>query len=347
MGVGHGVCLSTVLLLCKRAAVTPGTVYGMVALGSLLLTAAAALDADNQRAGGHIKQQHMIVLSMVVIAMVPHFLVGKLPPMARASEQGGEETELNPKDEEKTAAEKYNLVATSPSLPNSTSGSYYYPPLATRNTILLAFFSLAHHAFATAVPTWVVSSPSPSKYQPQSAHAADGDRSSVPEHVAAIVFWTGLAVGRFASSSLREGGVLLLRRGPSGIKWPVCGMLAVAYLLVFRFYWAFTSPGDVVLSLLTFGFFLGPVYPLVLGVLLDEMGEHEMLGGVSLLVAFGSSGGAGGLVGSQLVAQCAKTPIAWHYVVGLGLVAGMVLCLMGLRDESANNEEAAEAACYP
>jgi hypothetical protein len=69
------------------------------------------------------------------------------------------------------------------------------------------------------------------------------------------------------------------------------------------------------------------------------MGERERLGGIGVVVAFGSAGAVTGLVGSQMITRFPEGSGVLHFVVVGGLVGGMLLCWRGLVDEPGSVEE--------
>ena len=190
-----------------------------------------------------------------------------------------------------------------------------YPPPPSRDTVVGALFGFGYHAVAAAVPAVV-----------GLVRVGQGGGVAGQNAVAwmAAAFRGGMVVGRVVL-------LLLLWHGDKPPqKQSVFGalVLGAALLLVLPLFPV--AAGSTVAAAALVGLTFGPVYPWVLCVLVCEMGEHERLGGIGIIVAFGNTGTAAGLFATSLIA-CSGHPLALYAVV-VGVFGGMLVCWKSLSD---------------
>jgi hypothetical protein len=334
LGAYHCLSLTTVIILCGRSATKLGAAFGMAALGVLLRTAAAAIFTGSETERKH--QQHGVVwaVAMLTVTLLCAFDKPKNKPKAE-----------NP-DEESATEKPYQALVTclqqekTPLLPRATTTTpcrVDYPPPASRTTILGALFSFLHHALITLIPTslaHLTSPPPPSATNP----APQCQFSSFPSASSLITptffFWTSLAITRLTFSSWGED--IPRAKLKRLVSW---ALIATAVVLLLPGLYSSVGSVDALVAAACAGVALGSVYPWVVAVVHRGMGERERLGGIGVVVAFGSAGAVAGLVGSQMVTRFSEGSGVLHFVVVGGLVGGMLLCWRGLVDEPGSVED--------
>ena len=191
-----------------------------------------------------------------------------------------------------------------------------YPPPPSRDTVVGALFGFGYHAVAAAVPVLV------GLVRVEQGGGVSGQKT---------LAWMAAAFG----GGMVAGRVVMLLHLWHGDKLRqkqfVCRALMLAaagVLLVLPLFPV--AAGSAAAAAALVGLTFGPVYPWVLGILVCEMGEHERLGGIGIIVAFGNTGTAAGLFATSLIA-CSGHPLAL-YVIVLGVFGGMLVCWNSLSD---------------
>jgi fucose permease len=172
-----------------------------------------------------------------------------------------------------------------------------------RTVILGALFIFAYQGAEVSISGWVIS------FLISVRH---GDPSQVGFVTAG--FWAGITLGRFGLSAPAH------RIGEKKFVYGVVVGAAVFELLV----WLVPNViGDAV-AVAIVGLLLGPVYPCSAAVFMREMNRAELVSGLGIISAFGSSGGAAAPFTTGLLAQAAGTFVL-HPIV-ITLFAGMIAC---------------------
>jgi len=136
--------------------------------------------------------------------------------------------------------------------------------------------------------------------------------SATPAFNMGPVFWAGIAAGRFLLCTAQRIDERRLVYGA------VLGAAAVELL-------TWLAPGVVgnVAAVGVVGLLLGPVYPCAAAVFVSRMSKHERIGGIGVISAFGSAGGAAAFT-TGMVGPTVLHPIA------IGLFGVMLSCWCGL-----------------
>ncbi|KAK0643878.1 major facilitator superfamily domain-containing protein [Cercophora newfieldiana] len=169
--------------------------------------------------------------------------------------------------------------------------------VSTRVVLMGAPFVLAYRVAEVSISGWGFSSPPP----------------VTPSINTGSVFWAGITAGRFLLCTSQRVDA---RR------------IVYAAVVVAAAFELFTWLGPNVVSNVTsaavVGLLLGPVYPCAAAIFVSRMREHERIGGIGVISAFGSAGGAAAPFTTGLVG-----PIMLHPIV-IGLSGVMVSCWYGL-----------------
>jgi fucose permease len=180
-----------------------------------------------------------------------------------------------------------------------------------KTVILGALFIFAYQGAEVSISGWVIS------FLISTRH---GNPSAVGYVTSG--FWGGITLGRFLLSHPAH---------KIGEKLFVYGMVigsAVFQLLV----WQVPNViGDAV-ALAIVGLLLGPVYPCATIIFSRAIGRKEQMSGLSVISAFGSSGGAVAPFTTGLLAQAAGVFVL--HPIAIGLFALMLICWYGLPNVS-------------
>ena len=185
-----------------------------------------------------------------------------------------------------------------------------YPPPASRTTVLGALFTFAYHAAVVMTPAWLVSS-----------IGEFGNNKPTLKFTTAAV-WGGIVVSRCVLLPCFEG----IGKAKHLVSWVFA---FTASLLLLSWLSLDTTKGLMAVAALA-GLLLGPIYPLVLGLVLHELDDYEKQSGVGVVVAFGSAGALAGACINLLVAFWGFPFVL--YLLILGLLGGGLLCWNGLAD---------------
>ncbi|KAI1081818.1 MFS general substrate transporter [Whalleya microplaca] len=175
-----------------------------------------------------------------------------------------------------------------------------------RVVLLGAVFIFAYQGAEVSISGWVISF---------LIAARHGEPSSVGYVTSG--FWAGITLGRFALSPVGA------RIGEKRFVYIIVVGAAVFQLLV----WLVPNIIGEAVSLAIVGLLLGPVYPCAAVVFTRNLSRPEQVSGMSLISAFGSSGGAVVPFTTGMLAQVAG-PFVLH-PIAIGFFALMVLCWFG------------------
>jgi fucose permease len=172
-----------------------------------------------------------------------------------------------------------------------------------KTVILGSLFIFAYQGAEVSISGWVISFLIASR---------NGDPSSVGYVTAG--FWGGITVGRFLLSHPAH---------KIGEKIFVYGMVigaAVFQLLV----WLVPNIIGEAVAVAIVGLLLGPVYPCATVIFSRAIGRKEQVSSLSVISAFGSSGGAVAPFTTGILAQ-ATGPFVLH-PIAIGLFGVMIVC---------------------
>lgn len=176
-----------------------------------------------------------------------------------------------------------------------------------RVVVLGALFIFAYQGAEVSISGWVISF---------LEEARGGDPSSVGYVTSG--FWAGITIGRLVLS------VPAHRIGEKVFVYGVVAGAAVFEVLV----WLVPNViGDAV-SVSIVGLLLGPVYPCAAAVFMRTLSRPEKLSGMSVISAFGSSGGAAAPFTTGILAQAAGTFVL--HPIAIALFGVMLVCWYGL-----------------
>ncbi|KAK1755389.1 MFS general substrate transporter [Echria macrotheca] len=140
---------------------------------------------------------------------------------------------------------------------------------------------------------------------------------SKPIGSSTLLFWLGVAVARWLLSTTSR------RLDERKLVYVVVVGAAASQILVWL------VPGmDGNTAALTTGLLLGPVYPCAAAVFMRSIGSQEQVGGMGVISAFGSSGGAAAPFTAGLLAQLVGPVVA--HPIAVTLLGVMVSCWYGL-----------------
>ncbi|KAI1798744.1 MFS general substrate transporter [Daldinia bambusicola] len=172
--------------------------------------------------------------------------------------------------------------------------------------LLGAIFIFAYQGAEVSISGWVISF---------LISTRNGNPSSVGYVTAG--FWAGITLGRFALSPLGS------KIGEKLFVYIIVVGAAIFQLLV----WLVPNIIGEAVSLAIVGLLLGPVYPCAAYVFTRNLSRREQVSGMSVISAFGSSGGAVAPFTTGLLAEAAGTFIMHPIAIGLFMV--MLLCWFG------------------
>ncbi|OLN98052.1 Bypass of stop codon protein 6-like protein 4 [Colletotrichum chlorophyti] len=174
-----------------------------------------------------------------------------------------------------------------------------FSALKIRVVLLGALFIFAYQGAEVSISGWVIS-------------FLISFRGGEPESVGYVTagFWAGITIGRFFLShpAHRIGEKLFVFLATAGA--------TVFQLLV---WWVPNVVGPAV-SVAIVGLLLGPIYPCAAAVFMRGMTRQERVGGMGVISAFGSSGGAVAPFATGLLAQAAGTWVLHPIAIGLFVV---------------------------
>ncbi|KAI8961698.1 MFS general substrate transporter [Daldinia sp. FL1419] len=172
--------------------------------------------------------------------------------------------------------------------------------------LLGAVFIFAYQGAEVSISGWVISF---------LISTRDGNPSSVGYVTSG--FWAGITLGRFALSPVGS------KIGEKLFVYIIVVGAAIFQLLV----WLIPNIIGEAVSLAIVGLLLGPVYPCAAYVFARNLSRREQVSGMSVISAFGSSGGAIAPFTTGLLAEAAGTFIM--HPIAIGLFAVMLLCWIG------------------
>ncbi|KAI1379364.1 MFS general substrate transporter [Hypoxylon crocopeplum] len=172
--------------------------------------------------------------------------------------------------------------------------------------LLGAIFIFAYQGAEVSISGWVISFLIATR---------NGDPTSVGYVTSG--FWAGITLGRFALSPIGA------KVGEKLFVYILVVGAAIFQLLV----WLVPNIIGEAVSLSIVGLLLGPVYPCAAVVFTRNLSRREQVSGMSLISAFGSSGGAIAPFTTGLLAQAVGTFVL--HPIAIGLFAVMMLCWFG------------------
>jgi fucose permease len=172
-----------------------------------------------------------------------------------------------------------------------------------RVVLIGAVFIFAYQGAEVSISGWVISF---------LISARGGDPSRVGYVTSG--FWGGITLGRFVLSPLGR------RVGEKAFVYAIVAGAALFQLLAWR---VPNVVGDAV-AVAVVGLLLGPVWPVAAVVFTRNMSRAEQVRGLSIISAFGSSGGALAPFTTGMLAQAAGTFVLHPIAIGLCLL--MLLC---------------------
>ncbi|KAL8349183.1 hypothetical protein RB601_002003 [Gaeumannomyces tritici] len=200
---------------------------------------------------------------------------------------------------------------------NSTSGSAALAGALRNRVVLLgALFIFAYQGAEVSISGWVISF---------LIAARGGDPASVGYVTSG--FWVGITLGR------------LLLSGPGASRFGerrFVYALAVGAAVFEALVWAVPNVIGNAVAVAFVGLLLGPVYPCAVSVFMRSMDRAERFGGLGVITAFGSSGGAAAPFTTGLLAQLAGTFVL-HPIV-IVLIGVMLLCWWSIPKEEKRTE---------
>ena len=212
-----------------------------------------------------------------------------------------------------SAARGYNrheqpLTSSSASSPGGAAAtrklSGIFAALRSRVVLLGALFIFAYQGAEVSISGWAIS-------------FLISERGGDPARVgyATAGFWGGITVGRFLLSPLGARGA---RERPF-----VFALTAGAAAFQILFWWVPNTASSIA-SLAIIGLLIGPIYPCAAAVFARNLPREGglQINGLSVITAFGSSGGAVAPFTTGLLAQAAGTFVL--HPVALGLFCVMV-----------------------
>ncbi|KAL8391859.1 hypothetical protein RB595_002166 [Gaeumannomyces hyphopodioides] len=199
---------------------------------------------------------------------------------------------------------------------NTSSSAALAGTLRNRVVLLGSLFIFAYQGAEVSISGWVISF---------LIAARGGDPASVGYVTSG--FWAGITLGR------------LLLSGPGASRFGerrFVYALAVGAAVFEALVWAVPNIIGNAVSVAFVGLLLGPIYPCAVALFMRSMDRAERFGGLGVITAFGSSGGAAAPFTTGLLAQLAGTFVL-HPVV-IVLVGVMLLCWWGVPKEEKRTE---------
>jgi fucose permease len=179
--------------------------------------------------------------------------------------------------------------------------------LKTRTVLLGAVFIFAYQGAEVTISGWVISF---------LITARGGDPSSVGYVTAG--FWLGITIGRFCISPLAH---------KIGEKLFVYGAIVGAAVFELLVWFVPNIIGDAV-AVCIVGLLLGPIFPCAMVVYSRLIRRQDQVSSLSVISAFGSSGGAVAPFTTGILAQAAGTFVL--HPIAIGLFAVMITCWLFL-----------------
>jgi fucose permease len=172
-----------------------------------------------------------------------------------------------------------------------------------KTVILGSLFIFAYQGAEVSISGWVIS-------------FLIATRNGNPSSVGYVTsgFWAGITLGRFLLSHPAH---------KIGEKVFVYGMVVGAGIFELLVWWVPNIIGDAV-AVAIVGLLLGPVYPCATVIFSRAIGRKEQVSSLSVISAFGSSGGAVAPFTTGILAQVAGTFVMHPITIGLFVV--MLLC---------------------
>ncbi|KAI0161730.1 major facilitator superfamily domain-containing protein [Hypoxylon sp. FL1284] len=184
-----------------------------------------------------------------------------------------------------------------------------------RVVLLSAAFIFAYQGAEVSISGWVISF---------LIAARGGDPSRVGYVTSG--FWAGITLGRFALSPVG------MRMGEKRFVYALVAGAGVFQLLV----WLVPNIVGEAVSLAFVGLLLGPIYPCAATVFTRSLSRGDQVSGMSVISAFGSSGGAIAPFTTGILAQVAGSFVLHPIAIGLFVI--MVACWFALPGERKRNE---------
>ncbi|KAI0132085.1 major facilitator superfamily domain-containing protein [Xylariales sp. AK1849] len=179
--------------------------------------------------------------------------------------------------------------------------------IKSRVVIVGAVFIFAYQGAEVSISGWVISF---------LINSRNGDPSQVG--YVSSGFWAGITLGRFLLSPLGSR---------IGEKRFVYGIVLGSVIFELLVWWVPNVIGDAV-SVAIVGLLLGPVYPCAAVVFTRNLSRKEQVSGLSVISAFGSSGGAVAPFVTGILAQAVGTFVL--HPIAIGLCGVMMLCWYGI-----------------
>lgn len=179
--------------------------------------------------------------------------------------------------------------------------------LKSKTVILGALFIFAYQGAEVSISGWVIS------FLISTRH---GNPSAVGYVTSG--FWGGITLGRFLLSHPAH---------KIGEKLFVYGMVIGAIVFELIVWQVPNIIGDAV-AVAIVGLLLGPVYPCATVVFSRAIGQKDQMSSLSVISAFGSSGGAVAPFTTGILAQAAGTFVL--HPIAIGLFAAMLVCWYGM-----------------
>jgi fucose permease len=176
-----------------------------------------------------------------------------------------------------------------------------------KTVILGALFIFAYQGAEVSISGWVIS------FLISTRH---GNPSTVGYVTSG--FWGGITLGRFLLSHPAH---------KIGEKLFVYGMIVGAAVFELLVWQVPNVVGDAV-AVAIVGLLLGPVYPCATVIFSRAIGRKDQMSSLSVISAFGSSGGAVAPFTTGILAQAAGTFVL--HPIAIGLFAAMLVCWYGL-----------------
>ncbi|KAH8596116.1 major facilitator superfamily domain-containing protein [Bisporella sp. PMI_857] len=173
--------------------------------------------------------------------------------------------------------------------------------------ILGALFIFAYQGAEVSISGWVISF---------LISARNGNPSSVGYVTAG--FWSGITLGRFLLSPIAH------RVGEKPFVYAMIVGSGIFELLV----WQIPNVVGDAVALAIVGLLLGPVYPCGMVIFTKDIKRKEQVSGLSVISAFGSSGGAVAPFTTGILAQAAGAFVL--HPIAIGLFACMTVCWFAL-----------------
>ncbi|KAK3324552.1 major facilitator superfamily transporter [Cercophora scortea] len=184
-----------------------------------------------------------------------------------------------------------------------------------RVVILGAIFIFAYQGAEVSISGWVISFLLAER---------EGDKTSIGYVTAG--FWAGITIGRFLLSAPAHRW---------GEKRFVC--LAVLGATVFELIvWFIPNLVGNAVAVSIVGLLLGPVYPCAVSIFMRDVSKDEQVGGMGVISAFGSSGGALAPFTTGILAQ-AHGAFVLH-PIAIGLFGVMMICWFSLPRKAKRTE---------